>query len=266
MPKISVIVPCFNQAKYIQETIKSVLKQTFTDFELLVIDDGSTDNSTDIIKKYTKQDKRVKLIKQKNSGVITARTNGIQKATSEYIFMLDADDIIAPETFDKMYDAMTRNLGDIITCRVMQFGCASGEMRLSKPNKINMACNNCLVNAALMRKSDFIACGGFDKKFNIALEDYDLWLNLLFNHNKRIYRIPEILFYYRIKPDDESRNLKNRDLHYKLLGVLNSKYPLKKWHRIRNILLFPKRILRIFFKIKHNTVYLFGIPIKRVAK
>ena len=267
MPKISVIIPVYNDGKYISETLDSVIAQTFTDWEAICVNDGSTDNSLKILKQYAKRDKRIHIIDQKNQGVIVARTNAIKKANSEYLFMLDGDDKIAPKTLEKMYNAITDNKGDIITSRVMQFGEKNGEMLLLKPNKVNMADYNCLVNAALFKKSDFIACGGFDERFSSMLEDYDLWLNLVYNHNKKIYRIPEILFYYRIKPKNLSRNYQKRAVEYdKIMNLLHKKYPMRKWHKIRNILCYPQKIARFFFRIEHHKIKVLKIPVYTICK
>jgi len=267
MSKISVIIPVYNDEKYIAETLDSVIAQTFTEWTAICVNDGSTDDSLKILKQYAKRDKRIHIIDQKNSGVIDARTNAIKVANSEYIFMLDGDDKIAPTALEKMYHAITHNKGDIITSRVMQFGEENGEMILPKPNKLNMANHNCLVNAALVRKSDFIACGGFDKDFTAMLEDYDLWLNLVYNHNKKIYRIPEILFFYRIKPKNLSRNYQKRATEYnKLMNLLHKKYPMRKWHIIGNILRYPRHIARFFFRIENYKVKILKIPVYTIRK
>ena len=267
MPKISVIIPVYNDEKYIAETLDSVIAQTFTDWEVICVNDGSTDNSLKILKQYAKRDNRIRIIDQKNTGVVIARTNGINMSDSEYIFMLDGDDKIAPTTLEKMYNAITHNKGDIITSRVMRFGKENGELPLLTPNKLNMANNNCLVISALMRKSDFIACGGFDGRFAAMLEDYDLWLNLVYNHNKKIYRIPEFLFYYRIKPKKLSRNQQKRKTHYdKLMALLYQKYPMRRWHNIGNVLRYPKKIVRFFFRIENYKVKILKIPVYTIRK
>ena len=191
MPKISVIIPVYNTEKYLSECLDSVLKQTFTDIEVICVNDGSSDNSAKILEQYAARDKRIHIINQKNSGVVTARNNGIKNAQSDLIFPLDGDDFIEPTTLEKMYKCIMSGAGDIITCRVELCGEQRGEMSLPRPTKFNMARKNCLVNAALFKKSDFIACGGYSNEFDTALEDYDLWLNMVFNHNKKIYRIPE---------------------------------------------------------------------------
>jgi glycosyltransferase involved in cell wall biosynthesis len=92
MPEISVIVPCYNYEKYIGTALDSVLHQTFLDWECIIIDDGSMDNSANIAAKYAKRDKRFRLIRQKNSGISAARNAGIDAARGNYIAFLDADD------------------------------------------------------------------------------------------------------------------------------------------------------------------------------
>ena len=269
MPSISIVMTCFNQEKYITEAIESCIQQSFNDFEMIIVDDCSTDDSVKIIKNYQKQDNRIKLVQSDtNSGSpIIPRNMGVRKSNGNYILFLDADDKIAPTALEKMYHAITHNKGDIITCRVMQFGEENGEMFLPTPNKLNMANRNCLVNAALMRKSDFIMCGGFDERFSAMIEDYDLWLNLVYNHNKKIYRIPEILFYYRIKPKQLSRNQQKRKAHYdKLMTLLYQKYPLRRWHRIKNVLMYPQRVLNFFFRIQNYKVKVFKIPVYAIRK
>ena len=262
MPKVSVIIPVYNTEKYVSDCLDSLLNQSFKDWEAICIDDGSTDNSLKILKKYAKKDKRIKILSQKNQGVVVARNNAIKHASAELIYPLDSDDIIAEETLEKSYNALLSNKGDIITCKVMQFGTRQGELKLPKPNKYNMVKDNCLVNAALFRKSDFIKCGGYSKDYSIALEDYELWVNMLFAQHKRIYRIPEILFYYRIKNKKESRNFQNRARHNFLVKQLQIRYPqMKKYIYINKISNIFLKILRFFFRIQDNKIKIFKIPV-----
>lgn len=99
MPRVSVLIPTYNRAKYIRDAIDSVLRQTFTDFEVIVVDDGSTDNTREIVTGYT--DPRVKYIYQENSGVSTARNNGIKISNAEYIAFLDSDDMYLEDMLEK---------------------------------------------------------------------------------------------------------------------------------------------------------------------
>ncbi|AWM12627.1 glycosyltransferase family 2 protein [Flavobacterium sp. NRK F10] len=101
MPKISIIIPLYNKGFIFQKTLESVLQQSFTDFELIVVNDGSDDNSVEILKSY--HDSRIKLYHQDNQGVGTARNFGIEKATSELIAFLDADDYWLPDHLEEIY-------------------------------------------------------------------------------------------------------------------------------------------------------------------
>ncbi len=261
-PKVTVIIPVYNAEKYLADTLRSILSQTFTNFEVICIDDGSTDKSADILSMYEKKDKRIKVVKQENKGVIVARNNAVKLAKGEFIYFLDSDDVIDERLLEKSYNAIIEGKGDIITCRVMTFGRENGEMYLPKPTKFNMARGNCLVNAALLRKSLFDKSGGFDMAFHMGLEDYDFWLNMIYRHNAVFYRIPEFLFYYRIKPKDESRNMLHASLHNKeLLNFLRKKYPeMVTYKKLYKLMSF---IFQIRHKPKkHKTVIrLFKLPI-----
>lgn len=90
---VSIITPCYNGEKYIHETIESVLKQTYSNWEMIIVDDGSKDNSSAIINEYVKKNNKIKLIKQENKGCASARNNGIRNANGRYIALLDADDV-----------------------------------------------------------------------------------------------------------------------------------------------------------------------------
>lgn len=122
MPKISVIMPAYNSEKYIAEAIESILNQTFTDFEFIIIDDGSTDKTEQIIKTYT--DKRIKFIKNKsNLGIVESLNYGIEIATGEFIARMDADDISLPNRFEKqlkMFEGRP-SLG-LISASIYRFG------------------------------------------------------------------------------------------------------------------------------------------------
>ncbi len=260
MPKISVIIPVYNTEKYLAACLDSVLAQTFADIEIICINDGSTDRSGDILAKYAKKDKRIRVITQTNKGVVASRNIAIKDATGEYIYTLDSDDIIDSTTLEKSYNAIMAGKGDIITTRVGLFGDQHGEMFLQTPTKFNMAQGNCLVNAALFSKAIFIKSGGFDTKFRAGIEDYDFWLNLVYNHNCKIYRIPEILFFYRIKSVKESRNEQQKNAcNNKLLGLINKKYPIKRWYRLVDNI--RKWLFQIRCKNKKLIVRCFKLPV-----
>ncbi len=96
-PCVSIIVPVYNQERYLEECVQSIRKQTFTSWELILVDDGSTDSSGEIAVRFTVIDSRISYLKQENGGVSSARNAGIQQATGEYLYFIDADDSIAPD-------------------------------------------------------------------------------------------------------------------------------------------------------------------------
>lgn len=116
MPAISVIIPIYNCEKYIGRCINSVLSQSFTDYELILVNDGSKDSSPQICDKYAKSDNRIKVIHQKNSGVSAARNNGVKKATGEYVTFIDADDWVAPNFLETLITACKNNNAQIAIC------------------------------------------------------------------------------------------------------------------------------------------------------
>lgn len=106
MPEVSIIMPVFNIEDYLPRCLDSIIKQTFFDFELLVVDDGSTDNSYNIVKKYATKDSRIKLFHQENGGASSARNYGLTYAVGEYISFIDGDDFIAPNFIENLYRAI----------------------------------------------------------------------------------------------------------------------------------------------------------------
>lgn len=265
-PLISVIIPCYNTEKYLAECLDSVIKQTLTNIEIICIDDGSTDDTPKILKQYAKQDKRIKIITQKNSGVVTARNNAIATARAEYIYPLDSDDFITPNCLEKLYTAMMDGKGDIISNRFIMFADngGGGEFVMPKPTTSNMIIHNCLINAALFRKYDFMEAGGYDPAFNEGIEDYDLWMNFILKHHKKVYRVPEILFYYRLKPTTESRNAQCKLKYRRLRKHMKQKYPeMKKYFIIK----WAKKITRIIFKRRDDKITFLGIiPIWKIKQ
>lgn len=120
---ISVIIPVYNAEKTISKCIDSVLCQTYQDFEILLINDGSPDNSEEVCLKYAESDERVRYIKKENGGVSTARNRGINEAKGEYVSFIDSDDWIEPETLDVLFKSAKANNADIVIPRTRMVFC-----------------------------------------------------------------------------------------------------------------------------------------------
>ena len=159
MPKVSIIIPIYNNEKYLMESIDSVLNQTFQDFEIISINDGSTDNSLKILEEYAKKDSRIKIVTQENKGAGSARNEGLKLAKGEYLAFLDGDDFYNLDFLEKMLKKSIDTNSDIVICRANRFDTETGET-----SKINYS----LKTNFLPEKDVFSYKDIPDKIFNIA--------------------------------------------------------------------------------------------------
>ena len=118
---ISVIIPVFNVETYVKECIESVIQQTYVDLEVIIIDDGSTDNSGKICDQYAEFDRRIKVIHQKNQGLSAARNQGLDIAKGDYIVFVDSDDYIEKDMIERLYKALVVNNADLVICNIKKF-------------------------------------------------------------------------------------------------------------------------------------------------
>ena len=114
MAKVSVIVPVYNVEKYLDVCLDSLINQTFDDFEIICINDGSTDSCLNILRQYAKLDRRIKIFSQKNLGLSAARNAGMKQANGEYIVFVDSDDFLSPVALEKMHTNMSENDTDFM--------------------------------------------------------------------------------------------------------------------------------------------------------
>lgn len=119
MPKISIILPIYNGEKYITDTIRSLLNQTFKDFELIIVDDGSSDKSGEICECFARLDDRIVVIHQQNGGVSNARNKGIDLAKGEYISFVDSDDSMEIDMYERLYNNIVESNADISSCNIL---------------------------------------------------------------------------------------------------------------------------------------------------
>lgn len=196
MPKISVIIPCYNQGQYLEEAIQSVLNQTFKDLEIIVVNDGSTDQETiEILNNFNMP--KTKIIHTTNQKLAMARNNGIKEAKGQYILPLDCDDKIGERYLELANDILDNNPETgIVYCRAEFFGAREEEWILPPYNFPNMLLYNHIFCTALYRKSDWEKVGGYNPNMTDAYEDWDFWLSLI-SLGIKVHRLDETLFYYR---------------------------------------------------------------------
>jgi glycosyltransferase involved in cell wall biosynthesis len=194
VPRVSVIMPCYNQGAYVDEAVDSILSQTFPDFEIIIVNDGSTDEHTN--RKLESFDKpKSRVLRTTNQGLAAARNNGIRDAIGEYILPLDADDRIAPTYLEKAVRVLDENPNaGIVYCEAEFFGEESGKWPIPAYRFPEILLRNFIFCSAFFRKADWEQTSGYQPMF--GWEDYDFWLSLI-ERGREVVRIPEVLFYYR---------------------------------------------------------------------
>lgn len=210
-PKFSVIVPCYNQEKYITETLDSLRSQTFQNWECIVVNDGSTDNSQKIVEDFCSKDSRFKLINQENKGVAATRNAGIRKASGEFILPLDGDDKIGKD-YLKLADAeFAKNFKlKLVYCEANFFGAKNEKWNLVPYDYETLIFVNCIFNAAIFRKEDYKKTDGYDENMKFGYEDWEFWLQLL-QPNDQVKQIKSVQFYYRISENSRNSFLNNTE-------------------------------------------------------
>ncbi len=198
MSRVSVIIPCFNDGTYIDEAVDSVLAQTYQDFEIIIVNDGSTDPRTnDILSNYSRPKTRV--IQTTNQGVARARNRAIEEASGEFILPLDADDRIKEAYLEKAVKALDtdKNIG-IVYCLAEFFGERTGPWQLPDFSLAELIVHNHIFCSAFFRRADWLKVSGYNPNMRYGFEDWDLWLSII-ELKREVFRIPELLFSYRMK-------------------------------------------------------------------
>lgn len=214
MTKISIIVPCYNQAQYLPDCLQSVVEQTYSDWECIIVDDGSPDNTEEVALEWAAKDNRIKYLKKENGGLCSARNAGISKAEGEWILPLDADDKIGNRYLELAYNRMIAepNVG-LIYANAVFFGDKNGNWNLMPYDYKTLLRSNIIYCSAFYKKEDWIKCGGYDINMKHGWEDWELWINLLGTTKKGVHRLNYTGFYYRIKNISMIESfMKNQDI------------------------------------------------------
>jgi glycosyltransferase involved in cell wall biosynthesis len=205
-PKISIIVPVYNVEKFIHDCIESILSQTFTDFELILVNDGSTDQSGTICDEYEAKDERVKVIHKENGGQSSARNRGIEAARGDLLGFVDSDDWIHKEMFEILYKKLIETNSDITACNLMQYNKdSSGHLYSSNTNDELFNRDAAMRELYLNERLTFSPCNKLYKKELLEeirfkegyiLEDMDFAYRII-HQVDRVYYTGKALYYYR---------------------------------------------------------------------
>lgn len=239
---ISVIIPVYNTENYLQECLDSVINQTYDNLEIIIINDGSTDNSLEVCNKYKDIDSRIRIINQKNQGQANARNVALDTAKGEYVAFIDSDDIISQNYLATLYNYSKKYDSEVAFCNVYEFkGIFKTNIKSTAIPKVYST--EGYMKMYIERKVSAKACGLLFKsklvnnvrfRENIFFEDWDYIYRLVNNANKVVY-IRESLYFYRQRQDSTMSNARKnfgQKHYYSLKSILeeqekffSSKYP-----------------------------------------
>jgi glycosyltransferase involved in cell wall biosynthesis len=209
MPRVSVVIPLFDLKQYVGEAIDSVLQQTYPNIEIIVVDDGSTDNPETVLSDYRDH---IKLITQENKGLASARNTGIRNSEGEYLVFLDADDYISPEKIEVEVEVLEKHSatgwvyenslafdedGQFIRRIPQDFLLPNEDPPQGMVFQRLILTNFMTVNSVMIRKTTLLAVGTFDESLRGGFEDWDLWLRI--SPKNEVRYIDEDLAFVRIR-------------------------------------------------------------------
>lgn len=224
---ISVILPVYNGEKYLKESIESILNQTYTNFEFIIIDDGSKDSSLEIIKEYEKEDERIVVVSRENKGLIATLNEGIEKAKGKYIARMDQDDISLPNRFEEQLKFLEKNpeigvcgtwvevFGENRNPTIWKMPIQDEELRPRLLFSVTFAHPSVMMRKGLINQYNL----RYNEKY-INAEDYKFWLD--FSKYTKFVNIPKVLLQYRYLETSISRVADNaKDEHrYKTISSI----------------------------------------------
>jgi glycosyltransferase involved in cell wall biosynthesis len=219
---ISIIVPCYNQAHFLNESLDSVINQSYPNWECIIVNDGSPDNTEEIAKKWCKKDTRFKYLEKKNGGLSSARNAGIKISKGELILPLDADDIIDKNYLTQLVPVLNGDNSLAIASCYSKFFVGTKENIVYESKPIgstikNILFENSLIATSLFKKSCWNIVGGYDEQMKHGFEDWEFWVAITkLGYKYKI--VEEFLFYYRRTKEsmlsDTLKNHRIRNLEY----------------------------------------------------
>jgi len=222
-PRVSVVIPCYNLGEYLEGAVRSVREQTFKDYEIIIVNDGSTDAATvSVLAEMSRQG--IEVVNISHRGPSAARNEGIRRGRGKYVLPLDADDCIAPKYLEHAIAILdARPEVGIVYGLVELFGEVQGIWEQPEYSPRLILQENMIVASAVFRRSDWEYVGGYRCCMVYGWEDWDFWLSLV-ELGRTVVRLPEIVFHYRIRFGSRTGCMKR---WHKLRMLLN----LVFWHK-----------------------------------
>ena len=235
---ISIITPCYNSEATLENTLQSVINQDFTDWEVIIINDGSTDSTEQIAKRWVEKDERFKYFSKKNEGLGKARNYGIEKAQGKYILPLDSDNLIEKEFCKKAIEIFKNNSDiDVIHGYAEYFGEKEGLWKVDDFDLQKILMYNYIDACAIFKKELWEKVGGYDENMPYqGNEDWDFWISLG-NEKAVFFNLHEVTFKYFVSKKSMIHSFTNN------MVFLNQDYVVKKYSK-----LYHEEYLKVIFR------------------
>lgn len=226
-PELSIIIPCYNSEKTLEETLFSIINQKFQNWEAIIINDGSVDNSEKIALKFVRKDSRFKYFKTENTGLGAARNLGLSKADGNFILPLDSDNKIGKYFAYKAINILNMNSEfGIVYGDAEYFDERKGLWKVGDFDKYRILQHNYIDACAVIRKSLFDELGGYDENLpHQGHEDWEFWLRVI-GSTKKFYYLPEITFSYRVTSNSMINSFSNLMINENVNYIKDKHAPL----------------------------------------
>lgn len=199
-PLVTVVIPCFNQGEFLKDAVNSILSQTFTDWECIIVNDGSTDATAEIARSFSDTNEKIRFLSQSNSGLSAARNQGIFNARGQYIVPLDADDYLSENFLEFAFNEIIKSKSIKFVFGILKnFGLTNvwGSKDVKFDFSVQLLCNQ-LHYAGMYRRADALSIGGDDEKMKLGYEDWEFYIRLL-GCDCEVIQLQNIILYYRTK-------------------------------------------------------------------
>lgn len=264
---VSIVVPCYNYAQYIDEALQSVFKQTYTNWECIIVNDGSNDNTEEIVNRWVAKDSRFVYLYKENGGVSSARNFGIEKAKGEFIVTLDADDKYASSFIEKALSIVLENEEVGIVSCWGAFFVKDNELSVFQTKGesfFDFLFRNATIGTSFFRKECWQKVGGYDENPKNGYEDWEFYLRVT-SLGWKVEVIEEVLFYYRQHKVSRRIEMNKREIENKKY-IYNKNKELYLQHYEVLIDYFLEAIdteRRETLKVKNKLEYKIGFAILR---
>jgi glycosyltransferase involved in cell wall biosynthesis len=262
MEKLSIIVPVFNVKRYIRECVESLVRQHYSNFEIIIVDDGSTDGSSELCDELSMTDKRICVIHQQNEGLSAARNTGLKNACGQYISFIDSDDYVSSDMFSKLISAIERTDSSVAICNFEVFNRENKYKSRRYHNEIiefspesqiyfysaalDSSCNR-VFKANVIKEHGLT----FEHKSIVAQEDY--WFQVrLFSFIERIVTIEDCMYYYRERESSITKSRSDGDITKRNLSFYSLMRDYVRQNTERNIDRFLRYLLVNLFSASVN--------------